>query len=886
MNELLPHFGPRAAFARILRRFLEPLPLDRAWAHRLRQAHEQGSVVYVLRDLSFVDFFALDHLIQRLGLPPLGFGNDLGPWVFEPNWGSPWVHETEVARLRRALAEGRSAALFLKGPRPPGRLASSPRRGVAAGPFAGALPARSRTEGDAYLQTLLELQRTNERPILLVPQLFLWTRRSKEARYTVADALFGSREWPGTFRMAVQFLMNRSEVAVRAGEPLDLRSFLEYEANDEPPPSDAILARRLTYALLRRLERERRGVTGPVYKPADRLRNQVIRSPRLQKTIRDLAGDGSEQRRVLTKKAEDIVQQMEAHVDPTALRAMAALFERAVGRMYSSLDLDEDGLRRVADASRHATLVLLPSHKSHLDYMVLTHVFFKANLPVPVVAAGDNLAFFPLGAIFRRAGAFFIRRSFRGDRLYAAVVDAYVRRLVKDGWPLEFFLEGGRSRTGKLLAPKLGILSMVVDAALAFEPTTPSSKGRGLAPTVLFVPISIGYERLVEEHAYVRELTGGEKRKEDVRGLFAAAQTALGRYGRLNVQFGELLSLDAIRSELGDSAGPLTPAKRRALVTRLAYRVMNEINRVTAVTPSALVAASLLTDPRRGVSHHELVASCERIGRLLHGYSARFAPALVERHTPFSLRRAALDQACHRFVDAGHVEARWPGLPAGERRSRAAEGEAFYVVPDGARWSLDIAKNLVAPFFVTRALVATPLQASPDHSRRLDHLLDEVRFLSRLFKYEFQFRSDTTFETIFDETLEEMVREGQVLRHDSVVELAREPERREDAAVHARMIRNFLEGYRIAARGLKGLLKGSLSPKDLVKRTIATGEKMFLAKEIEMREAINGTLFENAFLSFVDLGYLSRSETKVLLPESYGSVETAATIEARIAGFR
>ena len=139
------------------------------------------------------------------------------------------------------------------------------------------------------------------------------------------------------------------------------------------------------------------------------------------------------------------------------------------------------------EAAKRGTLVLLPSHKSHVDYLMLSFVFFHANLQLPLIAAGDNLAFFPLGLVLRRGGAFFIRRKFAGDRLYAAVVDAYIRRLIREGYSIEFFLEGGRSRTGKLLPPKLGLLNMVVEAALA----VPNKE-------VFFVPVAIGYDRLVE----------------------------------------------------------------------------------------------------------------------------------------------------------------------------------------------------------------------------------------------------------------------------------------------------------------------------------------------------------------------------------------------------
>ncbi len=163
------------------------------------------------------------------------------------------------------------------------------------------------------------------------------------------------------------------------------------------------------------------------------------------------------------------------------MNAMAALdqvFAQAAARMFSAIEVDEAGIERLREHAKEGTLVLLPSHKSHMDYLALAWVLYRHKLPLPLIAAGDNLNFFPVGPVFRRAGAFFIRRSFVGDRLYAAVVDAYVRRLLKDGWPLEFFLEGGRSRTGKLLPPKLGLLSIVVDAALGGS----RRRRRGSAP--------------------------------------------------------------------------------------------------------------------------------------------------------------------------------------------------------------------------------------------------------------------------------------------------------------------------------------------------------------------------------------------------------------------
>ena len=239
-----------------------------------------------------------------------------------------------------------------------------------------------------------------------------------------------------------------------------------------------------------------------------------------------------------------------------------------------------------------------------------------------------------------------------------------MRRLIKDGWSLEFFLEGGRSRTGKLLSPKVGLLSLVVDAAL------------GVERPVYFVPISIGYERVVEEKAFVSELTGGEKRPEDMRGLLASANAIAQRYGRLNIQFGEILTLPAVLGEIDPQAklggdAKLTPAKRRALVTRLAYRAMNEINRVTAVTPGALVATALLTHGKRGIAARRPRADVASGSRRSSTASARDSPRRSRiRRAPSGIRLEAVREACELFVRAGNMEVRAPA------RRRKADGKA------------------------------------------------------------------------------------------------------------------------------------------------------------------------------------------------------------------
>jgi glycerol-3-phosphate O-acyltransferase len=852
----LTSYRPSPILARVYRRLFEHIEVDDAWLRAVREAKARGTVVYVLRNLSFVDFLALDHLTKRFDLPEIRFANDLGLWVLEP-MGNGWLNalrprtaEDDASNLARAISSGASAALFLK--RPPNLLETR---------------ARGKIEGDALIRALFDIHRRGDARVLLVPQVFVWSRSAGTLGGNLSSALFGSSEWPGQVRSVAQFLGNWRHATLRAGEPVDLRDFLAREA---ATGDDQVLVRRLTYTLLRRLERERRAILGPAQKPPDRLREEVLRSPKLQKVIADMAGEGPKERAIIAARAQAMLRELEARLDMNAVAAFERVITRSAARMFSAVEVDEAGIDQLRACAKEGNLVLLPSHKSHMDYMVLSWLLYRHKLPLPLVAAGDNLNFFPMGPLFRRAGAFFIRRTFGGDRLYAAVVDAYVRRMLRDGSALEFFLEGGRSRTGKLLPPRLGLLSLVVDAALGVP-----------ARTTWFCPVSIGYERFVEEKAFVHELGGGEKEEENVGGLVRSIDVFVGRYGRLSVQFGKPLRLVDILLELDPAAKPqdiasLSPPKRRAVITRLAYRTMNEINAVTAVTAGSLVASALLAHDRPGLAHADLVKTCDRLTLTLRRRGARFSASLAERDRSTDTRSKALRDAIELFVRAGNVRTHFVGA------------EPVYVVPPESRMSLDLAKNAIIHFFAARALIATALLAAPGPPVEVGAARDRVLALSRLFKYEFMFRTDAPFEKIFEEEILGMQRDGEIESSmagpgGAALLAPRDDGGRDQIILYARLLENFVEGYRVAARGLAALLRTPLANKDLVKRALVTGKRMVLAGEISRPEAVSRPLIENAYASFVDQGYLARDSGKVSLTESYATAGAVATIESRVA---
>ncbi len=858
-------YEPNVALQALYSKFFDSIQVDEAWIHSVRRRASEGTVVYVLRNLNLVDFLALDHLTKRFSLPQVRFANDLGLWIANPI-GKGWLRNLLPGRpapadeLRAAIENGGSAALFLK--RPPGVLDLA----------AGASGGRGLKEGDDLIRTLIDLQRENpSRPILLVPQVFVWTKRPDTRGTNAIDFVLGPREWPSPLRTAGQLFLNYRNVELKTGEPLDLRNYLETAT----PGSDETHVRRIVYAMLRRLERERRSVTGPAGKPLDRVREELIRSPKLQATIKHLAENG-EDRIVLNERVLSMLKKLQASPDSSTIGALAVLLDRIFHRIYAGIDVDREGLRRIQEASKEGCIVLLPSHKSHIDYLVVSYVFNEENILLPLIAAGDNLAFFPLGPVFRRAGAFFIRRSFRGDRLYSSVVHTYVRRLIRDGFPIEVFVEGGRSRTGKLLAPKFGMLGMIVEAALSIPQRQ-----------VFFVPISIGYERIVETGAYERELSGGEKVKEDAAGLLKTTDVLRHRYGRINLQFGAILTLNDIREDLGIARDKdLRPSQRRALVTRLGNRVVDEINRVSAVTPGALTALALLSHGHRGLPHDELVERAARLLTVLQESDARVTPSTVT--TSGNLRPEAIREAAQLFTDALLVVAHAPAEPdPGARVGEEKVGPGtIYTIPDDRRLELDTSKNMIVHFFVERSLVSVAMLVDPGPPVEKDVVRDRVQKLSRLFKHEFRFRADAPFNEIFDETIERMRAANEVVVEGT--HLAAGPGRlgwsgREWLLTYAAFLRNFLEGYRIAARGLGVLLKGPLAEKELIKKSLATGKRMFFTGEIERPEAVSQPLIKNALSAFTDQETLRATDGKVELV--IATPEAVRATEGRVVAF-
>ncbi len=843
-------YAPNAIMRWLYRRFFAHILVDENWSRGVREAASKGVVVYVMRSLSFLDFLCLDFLLKKFGLPLVRFVNDLGLWILEP-FGkgerrlSLRRQIPEEEALERTVGDGYSALLFLR--RPP-QLGRQARRG--------------RKLDVDLIRTLIHKQRSTAQPILLVPQTFVWSKQPGSASPSLLDLLFGPVQWPGRVRVFCQFLLNYRNAKLRSGEPFDLKAFLE--RNEDL--TDSQVADKIRYALLRRMERDRAVVLGPMKKTTARIQEELLRGQRVRAEIQSYASQKGISRAKAERVARKHLRHLCAKQSPFVVDVLHRLFTWVWARMYDGVVMDKEGLERLRDAARDSSLVLLPSHKSHIDYLVLSDRLYANAFMAPLIAAGENLSFWPIGPVLRRAGAFFIRRSFKGDRLYPALVEAYLRKLLAEGFTTEFFLEGGRSRTGKALPPKYGLLAMLFDSASKL----PATKVR-------LVPISIGYERIIEERSFVHELGGGEKQSENVGDLIKSSSILRSKWGRLYVQFGNIIDFDEFlestrrRSASGlHTIADLSPNQQRAAVRALAHKVMYSINEVTVVTPAALVATALLSHRKRGMTMSALIATCEDLLSTLATMGARIAHQL--RIGDGRIRKDTIEEALRLFIDARLIIAHDTGP------------EPIYTIDSERRIALEYYQNTTIHFFVPSALIASALLVDREEWVDIPRLNDRVQQLSRLFKHEFIFRTDATFDQVFDDALKSMEGAGEVEIRDGQVQ-ATEGMRRLRLQRYATMLQTFFESYLLALRGAEIVLDGPISKKDWYKRTLALGQQMYLAGEIERRESLSKLKLETALNALQDYKLVQITGDTLERGIDVDSVADLHALEPKLTGF-
>jgi glycerol-3-phosphate O-acyltransferase len=392
---------------------------------------------------------------------------------------------------------------------------------------------------------------------------------------------------------------------VHFGEPVRLRDALQ----------DGMSEQRSVRWMLRNLRAslraQRASTIGPDLSHRRTLATQLLKTADVRGVVRREMQARGWSRRVALLAARKYAVEIAANYSQSFVRFMSVMLGWLWNRLYEGVDFEHvDKLNEIGDAE----IIYVPCHRSHMDYLLLSYVIYRKGFAIPHVAAGINLNLPVIGRFLRMGGAFFLRRTFKGDALYAAVFAKYLGIMIARGHSLEYFIEGGRSRTGRLLSPRTGMLSMSVRAYLR-DPKRP----------VVFMPVYFGYERIVEGRTYIGELSGQPKEKESVLGLIKAIGSVLrSKLGKVHVNLGEPIALDALLSRRNPDWRDTSPKDSESrsgwvsdAVGELAARINIEINAAAAVTPINLVAMAILATPRQALPEVDLVRQVELYQLLL-----------------------------------------------------------------------------------------------------------------------------------------------------------------------------------------------------------------------------------------------------------------------------
>lgn len=377
------------------------------------------------------------------------------------------------------------------------------------------------------------------------------------------------------------------------------------------PGSDSELAHKLIRLAGTHFHRRRQGITGPYLLEKQELYNSVLGSQALRTAIIEEAGSKNISYQLAQVQAKKYIDEIAGDYREGLIRLGDRILTKIWHKIYNGIEVKHADKVRALAQNGHE-IIYVPCHRSHMDYLLLTYVIYHEGLVTPHIAAGINLNFWPIGGVLRKAGAFFLRRSFAGNKLYTAVFREYLELLFNKGYSVKYYPEGGRSRTGRLLPPKTGMLAMTLQALL-----------KGINRPVSIVPVYIGYEHVMEVSSYLQELTGSAKKKESVLHIFSAIRK-LKNYGYGFLNFGEPINLTNYLDkqvinwrELQQAEPDKKPQWLSPVVNDLANNVMERINQAAAVSGMSLCAICLLSAKKHAMTEDELLLAIEHLLTLL-----------------------------------------------------------------------------------------------------------------------------------------------------------------------------------------------------------------------------------------------------------------------------
>jgi len=694
-------------------------------------------------------------------------------------------------------------------------------------------PTRGRRNGqlDPHLEARLA---AGDDP-LLAPVRVAWQPAQRDGVRDVrlSDLLtFGDPRDPGRLRQAWTLRRHPDRCCVVAGDPAPASELRErwHRAGGVDAAQTTGLPEFVARQAALALERAERRLRGARYKVPRLVHEDILSRPGCRGGLAQLARELGRDEAKVTRDASRYLREIAASHSTYVIDLVAHIIRYMYTQGYGeALHYDRGQLETIYALAQRHPVVFLPSHKSNLDHLVLQYALHENGLPPNHTAGGINMNFFPMGPLMRRSGVFFIRRTFKDNAVYKFVLRQYIDYLIEKRFSLEWYIEGGRSRSGKLLPPRFGMLAYVVDAYR-----------RGKSDDVFLIPVSIAYDQIQDVSEYVAEQRGAAKERESFSWFLGVVRRLRRRYGNIHIRFGEPLSLAKTLGPPNPSAEPAADEQNLAL-QKLAFEVAVRVNRVTPITPTSLVTLALLGMVDRALTVNETVAA---LRNLFDYVRRRGLPSTGELglDTADGVRRAL-----ESLVENGVV-------------SCFAEGsEAVYMISPDQHLTAAYYRNTIIHFFVTGAIAELALlraaevlaPGSPGANAGVgasspDEFWNEALRLRDLLKFEFFFAEKDEFRRELREEMRLHDPEWETRLSGGASAIHALLRRIRPLSAH-RVLRPFLEAYRVVADALAQRAPDvAFDEKAFLSQCLAWGKQYRLQRRIRSTESVSKVLFETA----------------------------------------
>ncbi len=665
-----------------------------------------------------------------------------------------------------------------------------------------------------------------ELDVQILPVNVFWGREPKKEKSFLKLWLGDTWSVHGRLRTLFMILFNGRNTFIHFSRPVSVRQMMS-EGMDRNRT-----IRKLGRVLRVHFRHLRTAVIGPDLSHRRTLVHRLVRKPLVKAAIEKEMAEKNISREKATARAIKYGDEIASNQSHSTIRFLDILLTWVWNKLYDGIKIHN--LKGLQDVYKDNEIIYVPCHRSHIDYLLLSYVLFTNGIVPPQIAAGINLNMPVVGPILRRGGAFFMRRSFKGNQLYSAVFDEYLHAIFTSGYSTEYFVEGGRSRTGRTLKPKAGMLAMTVRSFL-----------RDSHKPIVFMPVYVGYEKVFEGNTYIGELRGKAKKKESVLGIFKTLKDLKKNFGKVYLTFGDAIDLKSYLDQKRpgwreEDHGPdYRPEWTKETVNHLAIEVVTQINKAVALNPINMVSLALLSTPRQAMDERIMAQTLDLYRDLAtdmpYSHLATLPEGTGQDWIDYALNMKCVERMQHPLGDIINVD------------ETQAVMLTYY------------RNNVVHAFAIPSMLACLFINNSQMKHEAI------VSFAKTIYPYLkaelFLHWSETEIENVIEQWIQCFIKKGYLSEKDGM--LCRPAVSSNDfimLSVLSEQVIQILERYYLAIALLQRAGSGVLSKDDMVTDCSLMAQRISILHGLNAPEFFDKALFRNLIDELMDRGVLTLND--------------------------